>query len=344
MLNPNRSSSITSVVTESTEPYSCSICLGTAGGSVEVITVKTNCCNNKFHLPCISRYFASQPLNSRKCALCRQSPLPLINVTTGVQYANNIFMSKELFDVCLEGNLEELRTLLVSNRFINTKNDEGETLLTQAVSSGCTEVVKHLIEAGADVNTCVNKCVSPLMVAITKQIDLAILLIEEGADVNHKMKDGVTPLLLALKFNQTDLVRLIIEKGADVNHTEDTGVSPLMIALKTKQTEVVKLLIEKEADVNYTEDTGLSPLMLALITKQTEVVKLLIEKGADVNYKLEGCSVTSLLLALQNKQTEVVKLLIENGADFKYLDANQTKQAEAVKLLIENGTVVNLEQ
>ena len=218
MLNPNRSSSITSVVTESTEPYSCSICLGTyAGGSVEVIMVKTNCCNYKFHLPCISRYFASQPLNSRKCALCRQSPLPLINVTTGVQYANNIFMSKELFDVCLEGNLEELKTLLVSNRFINTKNDEGKTLLTQAVSSGCTEVVKHLIEEGADVNTCVDEGVSPLVIAIIiKQIDLAKLLIEKGADVNHELEGGRPLLSLAQTTKQAEVVKLLMEKGAVV--------------------------------------------------------------------------------------------------------------------------------
>ena len=44
------------------------------------------------------------------------------------------------------------------------------------------------------------------------------LLIEKGAEVNRTGKAGVTALLAASLQGQGEIVRLLIEKGAEVNH------------------------------------------------------------------------------------------------------------------------------
>ena len=47
--------------------------------------------------------------------------------------------------------------------------------------------------------------------------DIVKLLIENGADVNEKNALGWTPLGSAAYFGYTDVVKLLIEKGADID-------------------------------------------------------------------------------------------------------------------------------
>jgi len=68
----------------------------------------------------------------------------------------------------------------------------GETPLHTHAGEGRKEVVKILINAGANVNAKASDASTPLHYAENKEI--AELLIAEGADVNAKDKDGVTPL------------------------------------------------------------------------------------------------------------------------------------------------------
>lgn len=75
---------------------------------------------------------------------------------------------------CVQGNIDELQTLLDNGADVNASGEHGYTPLHSAVEQGQLVVVRHLIAAGADVSITNNDGDTPLQ--------LAFLLSEEYPD------------------------------------------------------------------------------------------------------------------------------------------------------------------
>ena len=56
------------------------------------------------------------------------------------------------------------------------------------------------------------------------------LLIEAGAEKNHAKTEGATPLFIASQMGHAEVVRLLGEAGADKNQAMTDGATPLYIA------------------------------------------------------------------------------------------------------------------
>lgn len=105
---------------------------------------------------------------------------------------------------------EMLRVLLRHGALINVTRDteSGETPLRNAVEQMDTEMVRLLLEAGAEPNFPSGKT-QPLHVA--DDLSLVRLLVEAGADVNAENHIGFRPLELA---RQTDIREYLRAHGA----------------------------------------------------------------------------------------------------------------------------------
>ena len=90
-----------------------------------------------------------------------------------------------LFDAVKKGDIEALRKHLGAGADVNTKDDDGYTLLTVAVAYGSKGIVE--------------------------------LLIFNGVDVNAKNDGGSTPLNIATAQGHKETVELLIFNGVDVN-------------------------------------------------------------------------------------------------------------------------------
>lgn len=225
--------------------------------------------------------------------------------------------------------------LLVKNKAnVHAKDRDGYTPLIMAIqprqmdiivrqgiiidvnAKAKTDIIKFLIEQGADVNSKISNGYSPLTMAIqSKQVSK--LLLEHGADVNAKDNRGNTALMAA---GQTDTIQLLIEHEADVNAQDEDGVTALMKACDRRlQTEIIKLLIEKGADVNAKCNNGCTALMFSSKLGPMDTIKLLIEKGADVNAKTKegqtALSIANRSLSINGYViSEIVSLLKQHGA------------------------------
>ncbi len=81
-------------------------------------------------------------------------------------------------------------------------------------------------------------------------VEIVKMLIERGADINGKNAGGVTPLMLATMRGDKELVSLLIDKGADVNAKSSSNWTALFIAASHGYTEIAKMLLDKGIDVN----------------------------------------------------------------------------------------------
>ncbi len=130
--------------------------------------------------------------------------------------------------------------------------------LTFAIIHGRDNIVKLLLEIGADINSEDSASGhSPLIFAITNgHLSVVKVLLNYGVNLEAKSLSGRTGLIEAAASGYTEIVQVLINAGADVNATDDFGVTPLMWAVSNGYTEIVKLLLNARADLNAVDNNG----------------------------------------------------------------------------------------
>lgn len=87
---------------------------------------------------------------------------------------------------------------------------------------------------------------TPLCMAIFKgEIDLVKKLVEYGADINEK-SNGLTPLMMAARYNKVEIIKFLLEHGARLKENEN-GISALKYAQVSNAKEAVAFLTVSES-------------------------------------------------------------------------------------------------
>jgi ankyrin repeat protein len=115
------------------------------------------------------------------------------------------------------------------------------TPLALAAESGQEEIVRTLLDAGADPN--VGGATSPLEAAVVEgHVAIVQALIEAGADVNQAVEDGFTPLMTAATTGDVELVELLLDAGARPRKRNDEGQTAISLADEAGHDDVVEAL------------------------------------------------------------------------------------------------------
>ncbi|NJK64940.1 MAG: ankyrin repeat domain-containing protein [Synechococcaceae cyanobacterium SM2_3_1] len=89
-----------------------------------------------------------------------------------------------------------------------------------------------------------------------KLLEIIRLLINYGADVHVCWDNGATPLMSAAVSEPSTLLNLLLEAGAQVDLPNNFGTTPLMDAVSMGCVENAKILLENGANINAVDKEG----------------------------------------------------------------------------------------
>jgi ankyrin repeat protein len=194
------------------------------------------------------------------------------------------------------------------------------TALAAPISTGDTQSVRMLLEAGADPSRALpgddaEPPIPPVAAAVQSECpdDLIALLLEHGGDPEAPGQDGRTPYQLAVRKGRAGIARLLARHGARDTAThadrflaacrqgdEATAqrflrqdphlVSSLSAddhaavveAAELGQAATVRFMLDAGFPLDARGDEGATPLHAAAVSGSADVIRLLLDRGADI--------------------------------------------------------------
>ena len=142
--------------------------------------------------------------------------------------------------------------LLAAGADANAAQTSGLTPLMTAARTGSVAVVQALLGHGADVNaTTAETRSTALMWAVSEpHPDVVRVLLDAGADPRASTYKGFTPLMFAARNGDIGLARTLIDAGVDINEPSADGTHVLPYAIVSAQDAFALFLLEEGADPN----------------------------------------------------------------------------------------------
>lgn len=256
------------------------------------------------------------------------------------------------------------------------------TALMVAVARGNLEVVKFLVENGANVNNTaflpldpqgrlgfhydyvkvftrkaivvpnVRIYFSALVAAVYEnQPEILRYLLKNGADVNVRGQ-AWTALFNPVFTGKSEIVKILLKNGIDVNSKDVLGSTALQKAVEKGDIEMAKLLLKFEADANITDNFGWNALHVASLFSRNAskaMIELMLDSGCDVNSLTDG-GFSPLNLAEAGNNLNFLDYLVRNLEKIQFsghkelhnIDSDE-KHLEVISLLIDRGADVDHE-
>jgi len=283
---------------------------------------------------------------------------PLIESGIGLNFVDE-FGYTPLHYAVVNEDLNAIRLLLEKkdNLIIDAKTQKGETALYLAVQKGNLDIVKLLVDAGANIKEKDGNGFSPLKLAENLEYqEITEFLMKKHKKLlqkNFSWFDGFTLpveiLLKIIKFTLYDGFDLkAIIKLAHINTKFRDSIMYLLsrkfpeiyqqilhfLCGDLKENEIYELFfqvakhgyhkiiqwfLDKGVNVNAISRTGYTPLHLSASNGQLEIVKLLLDRCANIEAKNKDDD-TPLHFASKNGHLEVVKLLLDRDANIEAKD------------------------
>jgi ankyrin repeat protein len=156
------------------------------------------------------------------------------------------------------------------------------TALMKAVKNNDAAAVKKMIQAGVDVNELENGDAPLVMAAYQGRDEIVKMLLEAGADVTA-VDPGMkaTALHAAAYAGRTTAARLLIAHGIDIDKQgPHNGYTALHDAIWQSHIETARVIIEAGANLSLKSNQGQTPLEFARSKKLAALVDLMERKRA----------------------------------------------------------------
>lgn len=249
---------------------------------------------------------------------------------------------KALVAAVLEQDLSLVGQILVERPdIVDARNSHGHTALSEAVTIGNLELVRKLVEAGADPKQ-YNHGGSSLIdaAAYCGSPEIAEYLRDNGCDVtpHHEASlgyceaikqridqnpsvvrrpspRGTTLLHNAAHGNHPDVCELLVSSGGVVDAFDHHGHTPLCHAVERNSVDCAQFLIQQGANVDQSAGHhGGTVLHRAIMLRFVDLSVLLLESGADPNAQ-DFSGKTALHTSVSSGKIEIVRAVLKTPVD-----------------------------
>jgi ankyrin repeat protein len=260
------------------------------------------------------------------------------------------------------GKLPEVRSLLAASASmrgsegLDAQSARGCTALLMAAEEGHAEVIRTLVEHGADVNLATEGGMTPLIAACeNRHLDAVTALLRDRgahhgagsrASIEAHTTTGVSALTACCSHGDAEALKALISAGASVVLPSPVdGFTPLMAVAKGGHLALCKLLHEQRAAVDQKCDDGRTALMIACQQGHAEMARQLLSMAAAVDARTHAppaprtarhkAGSTSLMLAARYGHELVIRELVRHAS----LDLADKDGTTALMYATRNGHV-----
>ncbi len=227
-------------------------------------------------------------------------------------------MHTALHSSCANRHLACVSLLLRYKADLDIKDCFATTPLMKACRSGHTDVVKLLLDNGANATVTNLKKLNAFILALSKCESGCVreLLKARPEFSTERTPEGLLPLTHAIRFRDTQLVQAFVDAGCDLNTREGLLLTPLQLAIETGHIPTIKALVQGGCNVDgpLGLPTGSTPLMLAVCKGRADIVEALLESGCATD-QFDRHGRTALHLAVKHGFLQCVHKLLKAGAD-----------------------------
>ncbi|KOS23162.1 Ankyrin-3 [Escovopsis weberi] len=246
-----------------------------------------------------------------------------------------------------------VQKLLDHGADVEITNPANNTALSYAASKQQEEIVDMLLAKNANPNVPDKTGYTALYYAVPSD-NIVKKLLEKGADPNA-FRGDFTCLMYAAWTNQRQTIQLLLEHnasledaGANLKHVVASTGTPLIHYAVAESSLAAILGFPSKIDLEARDNNGYTAAHMGSITLAN--LRLLINAGADLDVQDTVRKDTPLTLAASNGNFERVELLVRRGAKIDLgspVDGTALTQAcfmghfDVVKYLVEKGADVN---
>lgn len=189
-----------------------------------------------------------------------------------------------------KGYFEIVQYLLDKGAPVTPVGTDQDTPLGEACYRGRLQTVKLLLERGSAAEEIINArnmygSTALLLAAENGHFDVVKLLVEAGADIDIPTNYGSTPLLYGANCGNMNIVKLLVERGAKMLTVNDGGYTMVGTCVVEGELEILKYLFEARGDEmeGYVREEGWRLVQYAAVEDSVEMLEFLVDRGLEMN-------------------------------------------------------------
>ncbi|GBL81153.1 Serine/threonine-protein phosphatase 6 regulatory ankyrin repeat subunit B [Araneus ventricosus] len=236
------------------------------------------------------------------------------------------------------GHANVVKLLIENGANVNIADYKNRTAIELAVAHGKLEIVKMLSELKSiNIHDKANDGFSLLHIAADSgHLNIIKHLIEKGADINSENDAGTKPIHFAAREGYKDIVQFLLDLDPTGKHLTAVGQTPVHYSVLGGHIDILQFLIDRKFDINASSRKGVLPIHIAVFKNNENILKILLNQGAFYNAIFDG--LTPLKIAQENNYVQCADLLVSVE---KYFNAVK-KNISDVESHIKNGIAVNV--